>query len=75
VRPAAPHRPGLDEWEGEARRREEEEVAWYENALGRVDDPQTLAILQEILASERHHQEDLAGKWMAASSGDGEECA
>jgi rubrerythrin len=58
--------PALDAWEGEARRREEDEVAWYEDALGGVEDPRTRSVLREILDSERHHREGLAGKWMPA---------
>ncbi len=58
--------PGLDAWAGEARRREEREVEWYESALSRVEDPDTVALLREILASERHHKEHLSGKWMPA---------
>ena len=64
-----PDRPRV-EWEGwekAARLREADEVAWYEAALDRVDDPAARAILEEILASERHHRKELGGKWMAAS--------
>lgn len=68
-----PDVPGLDGWEGEARRREADEVTWYEAALGRVSDRETLAILREILTSERHHQERLAGKWMSAAPHEDEE--
>lgn len=59
----------LEGWESEARRREAEEVAWYEEACGSVEDETTRGILDEILASERHHLEELGGKWMAASPG------
>ncbi|HSW30840.1 MAG TPA: ferritin-like domain-containing protein [Longimicrobiales bacterium] len=58
--------PLLDAWEPEARRREEAEVAWYEAALGGVEDPGTRVVLGGILESERHHRETLAGKWMPA---------
>lgn len=58
--------PGLDAWEDAARLREEAEIAWYEQALHRVEDPATRSVLAEILASERHHRESLAGKWMPA---------
>jgi rubrerythrin len=58
--------PSLESWEVEARRREAEEVAWYEDALGGVEDPATRSVLGEILDSERHHREGLAGKWMPA---------
>jgi rubrerythrin len=59
--------PELVSWEAVARVREEDEVRWYEQALhGLDDDEETLAVLREILSSERHHCEDLAGKWMPA---------
>ena len=56
----------LAEWEDEARRREEEEVNWYQELL--VDDmePVTRRILGEILESEKHHRQELGGKWMPA---------
>lgn len=54
-------------WEAEAERREAAEVAWYEAALDDLRDPPTRGILEEILASERHHLSELGGKWMAAS--------
>jgi rubrerythrin len=63
---AAVEVPALGAWEGAARGREEREVSWYADALGRVDDPETLAILAEILDAERHHRDTLAGKWMSA---------
>ncbi len=58
---------GLDRWEAEARRRENDEVAWYEAAVAGVTDAATADTLGEILASERHHRDDLGGKWMPAS--------
>lgn len=64
--------PPLAEWEGEARRREADEVAWYDAALGRADDAHTKAVLREILASERRHLDHLAGKWMPAGPTEGE---
>ena len=64
--PGVPGVPALDAWEGEAHRREESEVAWYEDAVEGVEDPGTRSILSEILDSERHHRECLAGKWMPA---------
>lgn len=60
-------RADLEGWEEEARGREADEVAWYESAAEVVDDAPTREILREILASERHHRENLAGKWMSAS--------
>lgn len=53
-------------WEAEARAREAGEVAFYKAGLARVMDERTREILQEILQSERHHREELRGKWMSA---------
>ncbi|MCG6957414.1 MAG: hypothetical protein LJF04_15600 [Gemmatimonadetes bacterium] len=58
--------PHLASWQPVARSREEEEVRWYEGAVERVDDEETSVMLKEILSSERHHRDDLAGKWMPA---------
>jgi rubrerythrin len=57
----------LADWEGEARRREAAEVAWYEEALVAVEDGPTRTVLRDILESERHHLDQLGGKWMSAS--------
>ncbi len=65
--------PGPESWEGEARRREADEVAWYEDALRYVEDRGTRSVLEEILDSERHHREGLAGKWMSAGPATAEE--
>ncbi|NJD20691.1 MAG: hypothetical protein FIA95_15580, partial [Gemmatimonadetes bacterium] len=62
--PPAP--PSLGAWEAEARGREGAEVTWYETALADELDPETRSLLGEILDSERHHREGLAGKWMPA---------
>ena len=67
-----PDVPALDAWEAAARAREAEEVRWYEDAVGRVVDPGTRAVLAEILESERHHHESLSGKWMSAAPNDHE---
>ena len=56
----------LARWEVEARRREEEEVTWYQELLAGEVDPVTRGILGEILESEKHHQQELGGKWMPA---------
>ena len=56
----------LEEWEAEARRREEEEVTWYRDLLAGDMDPVTRGILEEILESEEHHRRELGGKWMPA---------
>ena len=53
-------------WEDDARRREHDEVLWYERALDEGVDEVTRALLLEILESERHHMEGLRGKWMSA---------
>ncbi len=66
----APVAPVLEEWERQARGRETDEVTWYERALEVVTDQQTRALFAEILASERHHREELGGKWMSAESTD-----
>ena len=64
----------LDMWEEEARRREKEEVEWYGECLEEADlDEETRGVLEEILTSERHHHEELGGKWMPASPGGKEE--
>jgi len=56
----------LATWETTARPREADEVRWYEAAVALELDDATHAILVEILASERHHERELAGKWMPA---------
>ena len=58
--------PSLDQWEAEARAREQNEIGSYERALEVIEDEPTRAILEEILASERQHEEHLGGKWMPA---------
>lgn len=63
--------PSLADWESVARVREEEEVRWYEAAVGSLADEETLAMLGEILASERHHRDELTGKWMPAGPAEG----
>jgi len=61
-------------WEGPARLLEEGEVRLYEGILeaGGLDSD-TLGIVEEILASERHHARVLGGKWVPASPGGGVE--
>jgi rubrerythrin len=56
----------LEGWEARARMREAEEVRWYEATTRLALDPTTHAVLSEILASERHHERELRGKWMSA---------
>ncbi len=53
-------------WEALAQAREEEEVIWYRETLQEDLDPKTRGLLEEILASEKHHSRELAGKWMSA---------
>lgn len=67
-RTEAPGAPLFEGWERQARGRETDEVTWYERVLEVVTDPQTRALFDEILASERHHREELGGKWMSAES-------
>ena len=62
-----PGKPSLQGWEVEARRREEEEVDWYEGLLAEAMDGPTRELFTEILDSEQHHARDLGGKWMPAS--------
>lgn len=56
----------LDGWEMEARAREAGEVSFYKAILCRGMDSRTREMLEEILHSERHHREELRGKWMSA---------
>jgi rubrerythrin len=56
----------LEGWEIAAREREASEVRWYESMVELDLDADTLALLQEILDSERHHLQELRGKWMSA---------
>ena len=65
--PPDPGKPALQGWEVEARRREEEEVDWYEGLLAEAMDGPTRELFTEILDSEQHHARDLGGKWMPAS--------
>ncbi|HEX8671930.1 MAG TPA: ferritin family protein [Longimicrobium sp.] len=57
---------GMDGWEPVARLREEAEVHRYEALLAEPLDPKTDALLREILDTERHHAEELGGKWTPA---------
>jgi bacterioferritin (cytochrome b1) len=67
LRAAGSPSASLAGWEDVAREREAEEVAWYEEALGLEGmDEGTREVLREILESERHHREELGGKWMSA---------
>lgn len=66
VEPGTVPQVDLDGWEDVARRREEEEVAWYQETVKVVADEETVVTLREILDSELHHREELGGKWMPA---------
>lgn len=68
-----PQIPSLEAWEAVARQREDDEVRWYTEAIQGVDDGSTRGILLEILDSERHHRDKLAGKWMSAAPTEPEE--
>lgn len=56
----------VEGWEDEARAREEAEVRAYEALLGSGPDGATEALLRDILETERHHAEELGGKWTRA---------
>ena len=57
---------GLDVWEAAARPLEEDEVRRYEHLLAEALDEPTAALISEILSTERHHAQELGGKWMPA---------
>lgn len=56
----------LEGWEVLARRREQEEIRRYEDLLAGEIDEQTADLITAILDTERHHAEELGGKWTAA---------
>ena len=56
----------MDGWEAAARMREEAEMHRYERLLQAEMDAVTRALVQEILDTERHHAEELGGKWTRA---------
>ena len=56
----------LDDWESAARAREAEEVTRYERMLEQDSDSATRTLIQGILEVERHHRDELAGKWTVA---------
>lgn len=57
---------GMEGWEPAARIREEAEVLRYEALLRQPLDEHTAALLREIVDTERHHAEELGGKWTQA---------
>lgn len=56
----------IEGWELQARAWETEEVRRYEELLEMGADAATEALLREILDTERHHAEELGGKWTLA---------
>ena len=56
----------FDGWEAFARRRERDEVRRYETLLAQELDDATRALAEQILETERHHAQELGGKWMPA---------
>jgi len=60
-----------DEWEADARARERREIERYEALLEQDLDARTRSLIEGFLEAERHHEEQLGGKWMAAQ---GDEC-
>ena len=56
----------LDAWEAAARPREQDEVRRYEALAAAGLDEHTASIVREILETERHHAEELGGKWTPA---------
>ncbi len=56
----------IEGWEDQARAWETEEVRRYEALLEMGADAHTEALLREILDTERHHAEELGGKWTLA---------
>lgn len=56
----------IEGWELQARAWETEEVRRYEELLEMGADAATESLLREILDTERHHAEELGGKWTLA---------
>ncbi|HLL48084.1 MAG TPA: ferritin family protein, partial [Longimicrobiaceae bacterium] len=56
----------VEGWELQARAWETEEVRRYEALLEMGADADTETLLREILDTERHHAEELGGKWTLA---------
>jgi rubrerythrin len=57
-------------WEADARGRERQEIERYSALLELDLDARTRSMIEGFLEAERHHEEQLGGKWMAAR-GDG----
>jgi rubrerythrin len=56
----------LEQWETDARRREEAEIARYEELLRYELDDKPRTMLEQFVAAERGHATMLGGKWMGA---------
>jgi rubrerythrin len=56
----------LDQWERHARRRERDEVKRYELLLAHDLDSMTAGLIERIVEVERHHEQELGGKWTPA---------
>ena len=54
------------DWKPIARQRELAEVVFYQGLLAHELDPQTHALIEQILVAEQLHAEALAGKYMSA---------
>lgn len=59
-------RVSAQDWEGEARSRERDEIERYETLLRAQIDDRTRAMIEEFLVAERAHAGTLGGKWMGA---------
>ena len=65
--PAAPLRGvGWTGWEEQARMRERGEIERYARLLKLDLDHATRTMIEEFLAVERRHEQELGGKWMGA---------
>ena len=62
----ATERADFDRWEAAARPREHDEVRRYEALAAAELDGETARVVREILETERHHAEELGGKWTPA---------
>jgi rubrerythrin len=59
---------GLQGWESAARRREGDELARYGQLLQHELDAKSRLMIEQFIAAERSHAEQLGGKWMGAES-------
>lgn len=58
----------LDRWEIAAREREGDELARYGQLLQHELDAKSRLMIEQFIAAERSHAEQLGGKWMGAES-------